>query len=345
MKKQGRLKGFTLIELLVVIAIIAILAAILFPVFAKAREKARQTKCLSNQRQIALAVMMSCQDNGEILPTVSSTLWSSISVPSGIEQCPDVSSTTSPIGYGYWNYLSGLKLGNVIISAPDQCPMISDAISLASAPVANVIYTDSTYGPSSGYVAMRHNNGAISAFVDGHVAYSTTLPLPPGVPATLTESNANLTITNNNAYSASTSDGFVWSTNIIPANGYVQFSIGNNQFGVQCAAGLFGATSNTVAAPFTNSNLLLASIWYWGGAGATIFGPPSGSNRGSQYAYDNVLGQTSDVWRISRIGSTVTVTKNGNLIATVPNVTGPVEFASYITQTSNGLLNVTMTTD
>lgn len=50
-----RKTGFTLIELLVVIAIIAILAAILFPVFAKAREKARQTSCLSNSRQIGTA--------------------------------------------------------------------------------------------------------------------------------------------------------------------------------------------------------------------------------------------------------------------------------------------------
>jgi len=50
-------RGFTLIELLVVIAIIAILAAILFPVFAQARESARKTKCLSNTRQIGLAVM------------------------------------------------------------------------------------------------------------------------------------------------------------------------------------------------------------------------------------------------------------------------------------------------
>jgi prepilin-type N-terminal cleavage/methylation domain-containing protein/prepilin-type processing-associated H-X9-DG protein len=54
--------GFTLIELLVVIAIIAILAAILFPVFAQAREKARQTACLSNQKQIGLAMMTYIQD-------------------------------------------------------------------------------------------------------------------------------------------------------------------------------------------------------------------------------------------------------------------------------------------
>jgi len=61
-KKMKRKEGFTLIELLVVIAIIAILAAILFPVFAKAREKARQTSCLSNVKQIMMAWKMYAQD-------------------------------------------------------------------------------------------------------------------------------------------------------------------------------------------------------------------------------------------------------------------------------------------
>ncbi len=61
-------KGFTLIELLVVIAIIAILAAILFPVFAQAREKARQTQCLSNEKQIGTSLMMYAQDYDEVLP-------------------------------------------------------------------------------------------------------------------------------------------------------------------------------------------------------------------------------------------------------------------------------------
>jgi len=60
--------GFTLIELLVVIAIIAILAAILFPVFAKVREKARQTMCLSNEKQIGLATLQYTQDYEECYP-------------------------------------------------------------------------------------------------------------------------------------------------------------------------------------------------------------------------------------------------------------------------------------
>ncbi len=68
LNKQSNKSGFTLIELLVVIAIIAILAAILFPVFAKAREKARQTTCSSNLKQIGMGMLMYAEDYDETLP-------------------------------------------------------------------------------------------------------------------------------------------------------------------------------------------------------------------------------------------------------------------------------------
>ena len=77
MKKQSTKLGFTLIELLVVIAIIAILAAILFPVFAKVREKARESTCVSNMKQIGLAVLQYTQDNDETFPLRNYTQWSS----------------------------------------------------------------------------------------------------------------------------------------------------------------------------------------------------------------------------------------------------------------------------
>jgi prepilin-type N-terminal cleavage/methylation domain-containing protein/prepilin-type processing-associated H-X9-DG protein len=73
---KGQKKGFTLIELLVVIAIIAILAAILFPVFSRAREQARKTACLSNLKQIGQALMMYVQDWDEGYPF--NIMWCSL---------------------------------------------------------------------------------------------------------------------------------------------------------------------------------------------------------------------------------------------------------------------------
>lgn len=103
MKKQI-CYGFTLIELLVVIAIIAILAAILFPVFAQAREKARMTTCTSNLHQLATAVLMYTQDSDETYPLGMyadwDTLWVDEIDPYVKEvdafRCPDDSNLTQP---------------------------------------------------------------------------------------------------------------------------------------------------------------------------------------------------------------------------------------------------------
>jgi len=68
MPGHGQARGFTLVELLVVIAIIAVLAAILFPVFAQARAKARQTTCLANLKQLGLAIQMYASDYDDLYP-------------------------------------------------------------------------------------------------------------------------------------------------------------------------------------------------------------------------------------------------------------------------------------
>lgn len=75
LKANNSKTGFTLIELLVVIAIIAILAAILFPVFARAKEKAVQTTCLSNVKQLALAFLMYASDYDETMPPAFWFIW------------------------------------------------------------------------------------------------------------------------------------------------------------------------------------------------------------------------------------------------------------------------------
>lgn len=81
MKYGNKKDGFTLIELLVVIAIIAILAAILFPVFAQARAKARQTACLSNTKQLGTGFMMYLQDYDNMFPRTNHWWYPNVKLP------------------------------------------------------------------------------------------------------------------------------------------------------------------------------------------------------------------------------------------------------------------------
>ncbi len=134
-------RGFTLIELLVVIAIIAILAAILFPVFARAREKARQTSCLSNEKQYCLALLMYSQDYDEMVIQglfrwdgtgtcgYDQIPWRIALQPylknRQLEECP--SSTLGCQHYGINPYICGLKLAK--IGAPASLCAIGEAAS------------------------------------------------------------------------------------------------------------------------------------------------------------------------------------------------------------------------
>ena len=146
MLKRFNKRGFTLIELLVVIAIIAILAAILFPVFARAREAARKTSCLSNMKQIGTGMMMYAQDYDEIMPsgvfaTQPAGIWGTpawndygwcyiftlldpYTKNTGIYGCPSTQATVvGPVGrqmkvsYGYSEYLYNIGFGHASLAA------------------------------------------------------------------------------------------------------------------------------------------------------------------------------------------------------------------------------------
>ena len=123
--RHGR-RGFTLIELLVVIAIIAILAAILFPVFAQAREAARRTACMNNEKQMGTAVMMYTQDFDEVMPPWNVTLlpptsalttagyWDVLILPYVKSGAPQAATGSNPNAFtGVWHCPSNPGNGNI----------------------------------------------------------------------------------------------------------------------------------------------------------------------------------------------------------------------------------------
>ena len=175
---KSRIRAFTLIELLVVIAIIAILAAMLFPVFAKAREKARTSTCLSNQRQIAIALLMCAQDNGEAFPPDSekrswATYLKSYNEPT-IYDCPseDLKGNNDRPEYGFNIHLFDTALGDIKETAITlllaDLSVDRDGTYLASNPNSCIARNTAD---NNLCVAARHNTGAVCTLADGHVEY------------------------------------------------------------------------------------------------------------------------------------------------------------------------------
>ena len=176
--------GFTLIELLVVIAIIAILAAILFPVFARAREKARQTSCLSNVKQLMLAVQQYAQDYDELMPRHGNTpVWGAALYPyannTQIFNCPSASgagvSAVSDFSNGglyhySWNYYANGGQNSMAlaqIQRPSEALVILDGNYYISNPWRD----DGSSIDNDG--DPRHNDGGNIGFADGHAKWMT----------------------------------------------------------------------------------------------------------------------------------------------------------------------------
>jgi prepilin-type N-terminal cleavage/methylation domain-containing protein/prepilin-type processing-associated H-X9-DG protein len=139
---RSRASAFTLIELLVVIAIIAILAAILFPVFSQAREKARQASCLSNTKQLGLAFISYCQDYDEAFVPYSETV--SPNVPNA-----EGGSTQ----YLRWNALIQPYCKSLAVFSCPSATAINSVIGNNSAPTANTEYGSYGVNPAVAMVA------------------------------------------------------------------------------------------------------------------------------------------------------------------------------------------------
>jgi prepilin-type N-terminal cleavage/methylation domain-containing protein/prepilin-type processing-associated H-X9-DG protein len=174
-------EAFTLIELLVVIAIIAILAAILFPVFAKAREKARQASCASNAKQITTAMMMYTQDYDEATPRVdhaSGYDWydphQTYVTNDQVFSCPSAArrpaSLTTRTDY-LLNALFAHGLSLAAFDRPAEQVMAAERRDGVDESDYHCFYRPALELSLADLEPERHNGGSVYSFADGHVKW------------------------------------------------------------------------------------------------------------------------------------------------------------------------------
>ncbi len=193
-------KGFTLIELLVVIAIIAILAAILFPVFAKAREKARQSSCLANTKQAALGLLQYCQDYDERVFAVyygyNAGLYPLQLIQPYMKNQQVCICPSGTAGQTWYSYYYPFNYSERIV-APTSAGLCNSRPSLSqfekpseffvamdgsnyvfqySGHINNTTYT----GAYSQYITPRHNDGVNVVLMDGHSKWYSAQKIDDG---------------------------------------------------------------------------------------------------------------------------------------------------------------------
>ena len=210
-------RGFTLIELLVVIAIIAILAAILFPVFARARENARKANCQSNLKQIGTAMAMYVQDYDQVYPNLYQSTVAGIYHPNGNHpagtyldlidliypyvkneqafKCPSDSTVGYHDAYGYMRAWLGGQAEAAILANRSASDLLM-ACDATNCWIDGNSRLKETPGVDNGRLVSRHSEGLNWLFLDGHVKWQKINSLKYGQfnwAATATSSPADST--------------------------------------------------------------------------------------------------------------------------------------------------------